>query len=88
VTYILLCAADYRKLMGSTEPLAIVTMHVLVRPPQAGKAAGGCSSCSRALFVFVAYQLRAIDLHALHTQGRARAVVTLVGISQQHSASY
>ncbi|KAF6262975.1 ubiquitin-2 like Rad60 SUMO-like-domain-containing protein [Scenedesmus sp. NREL 46B-D3] len=30
---------DYRKLMGSTEPLAVVTMHVLVRPPQAGKAA-------------------------------------------------
>ncbi|KAF8061934.1 MUB3 [Scenedesmus sp. PABB004] len=30
---------DYRKLMGSSEALAVVTMHVLVRPPQAGKAA-------------------------------------------------
>lgn len=33
--------ADYYKLMGSPEALAVVTMHVLVRPPQAGKAAGG-----------------------------------------------
>lgn len=32
--------ADYYKLMGSPEVLAVVTMHVLVRPPQAGKAAG------------------------------------------------
>lgn len=30
---------DYYKLMGSPEVLAVVTMHVLVRPPQAGKAA-------------------------------------------------
>lgn len=32
--------ADYHKLMGSPEALAVVTMHVLVRPPQLGKAAG------------------------------------------------
>jgi hypothetical protein len=30
---------DYHKLMGSPEALAVVTMHVLVRPPQLGKAA-------------------------------------------------
>lgn len=34
-------AADYHKLMGSPEALAVVTMHVLVRPPQMGKTAGG-----------------------------------------------
>lgn len=34
--------AEYHKLMGSPEALAVVTMHVLVRPPQMGKAAGGC----------------------------------------------
>eukprot|EP00878_Enallax_costatus_P002943 GHUV01003139.1.p1 GENE.GHUV01003139.1~~GHUV01003139.1.p1 ORF type:complete len:127 (+),score=12.29 GHUV01003139.1:262-642(+) len=34
------CLKDYRKQMGSSEALAVVTMHVLVRPPQAGKAAG------------------------------------------------
>jgi hypothetical protein len=33
---------EYHKLMGSPEALAVVTMHVLVRPPQMGKAAGGC----------------------------------------------
>lgn len=32
--------ADYYKLMGSPEAAAVVTMHVLVRPPQTGKAAG------------------------------------------------
>lgn len=30
---------DYHKLMGSPEELAVVTMHVLVRPPQAANAA-------------------------------------------------
>jgi hypothetical protein len=31
---------DYRKQMGSSEALAVIIMHVLVRPAQAGKAAG------------------------------------------------
>jgi hypothetical protein len=36
--------------MGSPEALAVVTMHVLVRPPQLGKAAG------RVILMFVVRQ--------------------------------
>jgi hypothetical protein len=44
-------AADLHKMMGNPEAQTVVTMHVLVRPPQLGKAAGessqqfGAGSC-------------------------------------------
>jgi hypothetical protein len=42
---LLAALADYRKLMVSSEGLEVITLHLFVRPPHAGKAAGkrGCT---------------------------------------------
>jgi hypothetical protein len=42
--------------MGSPEALAVVTMHVLVRPPQLGKSAG------RIILIVVVWQISGLQL--------------------------